>query len=107
MLRQTRLVTNRSRSGCLGQSLTEVGLEGNVWPEDHCSTHCFPGTLDHRNSLPYCSLQCGITLTARGRREFPDYGESADVGFTAFYAICLAFTWFVYIPKTPNQLTGV
>lgn len=29
----------------------------------------------------------------------PDQGESADVGFTAFYAICLAFTWFVYIPK--------
>ena len=33
--------------------------------------------------------------------------DSAYIAFIAFYAVCFAVTWFVYIRQSPRKLEGV
>jgi len=43
------------------------------------------------------------------RQSFLEYktGNAAYIAFIAYYAICFAVTWWVYLRPSENQLPGV
>ncbi len=51
----------------------------------------------------------GVLVNLTFRQSFLSTGEanSAYVIFIAFYAVCFALTWFVYLRPTPGRLEGV
>ncbi|GAA2595510.1 NarK family nitrate/nitrite MFS transporter [Dactylosporangium fulvum] len=51
----------------------------------------------------------GVLVNLAFRESFLAYktGDGAYIAFLAFYAICFAVTWFVYLRRSPGRLSGV
>jgi NNP family nitrate/nitrite transporter-like MFS transporter len=51
----------------------------------------------------------GVLVDVAFRQSFLSYrnGNGANTGFIAFYAVCFALTWFVYLRRSPNRLADV
>jgi NNP family nitrate/nitrite transporter-like MFS transporter len=51
----------------------------------------------------------GVLVNLAFRQSFLSYqtGDGAYIAFIAFYAVCFAVTWTVYIRRGPHQLEGV
>jgi NNP family nitrate/nitrite transporter-like MFS transporter len=51
----------------------------------------------------------GVLVNLAFRQSFLAYktGDGAYIAFLAFYAVCFAVTWFVYLRKSPSKLEGV
>jgi NNP family nitrate/nitrite transporter-like MFS transporter len=51
----------------------------------------------------------GVLVNIAFRQSFLTYktGNAAYIGFLAFYAVCVAVTWFVYLRPSPKRLAGV
>jgi NNP family nitrate/nitrite transporter-like MFS transporter len=51
----------------------------------------------------------GVLVNLAFRQSFLAYktADAAYIAFIAFYAICFAVTWFVYIRESPSKLEGV
>jgi NNP family nitrate/nitrite transporter-like MFS transporter len=51
----------------------------------------------------------GVLVNIAFRQSFLSYktGNAAYIGFLAFYAVCVAVTWFVYLRRSPGKLAGV
>ena len=51
----------------------------------------------------------GVLVQLAFRQSFLSYGDgtAAYVAFTAFYLVCAAVTWAVYLRPSPGRLTGV
>ena len=51
----------------------------------------------------------GVLVNLAFRQSFlaTKSADSAYIAFIAFYAVCFAVTWFVYIRESPRKLEGV
>jgi NNP family nitrate/nitrite transporter-like MFS transporter len=51
----------------------------------------------------------GVLVNLAFRQSFLAYktGDGAYIAFLAFYAVCFAVTWFVYLRNSPRKLEGV
>jgi NNP family nitrate/nitrite transporter-like MFS transporter len=51
----------------------------------------------------------GVLVNLAFRQSFLSYGsaDAAYISFIAFYALCFAITWFVYMRPSSSRLEGV
>jgi NNP family nitrate/nitrite transporter-like MFS transporter len=51
----------------------------------------------------------GVLVNVAFRQSFLTYktGDAAVAAFIAFYVVCLAVTWVVYLRRSPRHLSGV
>ena len=51
----------------------------------------------------------GVFVNLALRQSFLSNGtaDAAYIGFIAFYVVCVAVTWAVYLRPSPNRLAGV